>query len=199
MIEAYGQHVLILEDEPRLGTRVAGALARQGVSVESVLTRDDCLSRIASDRCDLLVVDANGCAEPNMELLAALKHRYPPVPSLVLVDRGDIAAAVRAVKAGAADCLERPIENSRLCASIQTMLRPKRPLCPPIENRLTDIEIEVLRQVAAGKTNKAIGVALHRSTRTIEVHRRNLARKLGASGIVNLLNRAAALGLIDLV
>jgi two-component system response regulator FixJ len=197
MIDVYGKHVLILEGEPRVGAMVGRILERQGVSIESTLTCDDCLKRLSGGHCDLLIIDSNGNPEPNLELLSTLKRRCSLLPSLVLVDRGDIAMAVRAVKAGAVDCLEKPVERDRLCSSIQTILQPAPSPVLDVRDRLTAIEIEVLRQVAAGKTNRDIGVSLHRSTRTIEVHRRNLTRKLGASGIVNLIKRATVLGLID--
>lgn len=66
---------------------------------------------------------------------------------------------------------------------------------PPL---LTPIEIQVLRHIATGRTNREIADMLRRSIRTIEVHRGNLTRKLGTVGLVNLVRRAAALGLIDL-
>ncbi len=197
MNDAYGKHVLVLGDEPELRVMLGSVVERLGVSIESAPTREDCLKKLGTGCCDLLIVDSNGNAESHLELLSVLKHRHSPVRSLFLVDHGDIATAVRAVKAGAVDCLERPIRRDRLLGSIRSMLGPARPSRLPTDRRLTDIEIEVLHQIAAGKTNKAIGVAMRRSTRTIEVHRRNLMRKLEASGIVDLIKRATALGLID--
>jgi len=196
MSNAYGKHVLVLGDESQIRAMLSGILDRQGGSLELVRTREDCLRTLDSKPCDVLIVDSNGNTEPNLHLLSELKHRYPSVRSLFLVDHGDIPTAVRAVKAGALDCLERPIERERLHSSIRTVLGSTRSVALPARQRLTDIEIEILHQVAAGRTNKDIAVAMQRSTRTIEVHRRNLMRKLGASGIVHLIKRATALGLI---
>jgi two-component system response regulator FixJ len=155
-----------------------------------------CLDELSRRPCDLLVVDFEGGATEALELLAGVGRVCPRVASLALVDHGDIPAAVEAVKAGAVDCLERPIEPDRLLAAVETALgRPRAPAS--LRVCLTPTETQVLHLILAGKTSQDVADALHRSKRTIEVHRRNIMHKLGVSNAAALVREAAASGLLD--
>ncbi len=196
MVDASQKHILVLEDDPVLRTSLGSALEHTDICVELAATREDCLDRLSRQGCDLLILALNGRVEANLLLLSALRHRRPPVPSVVLVGRGDIPMAVRAMKAGAADCLETPLERGRLRASIDTTLATIGRLM--VHEHLTGIEIEVLRHIAAGRTNRQTAGALGRATRTIEVHRSHIMRKLKVRTSVDLIKRALALGLVQL-
>jgi len=81
------------------------------------------------------------------------------------------------------------------------VIRSNRPVTranPRGANLLTRAEMEVLRLIMDGKSNKEVASTLHRSVRTIEVHRSHMMRKLGVDNVVDLLKQAAALGLVDL-
>ncbi len=116
------------------------------------------------------------------------------MPVVVLVDHGDMEMAVRIMKAGAADCLERPPETrprvSSMEAAIQESVRSdslrKRPLSPA--------EQQVLGLALQGCTNREIALRLHRAARTIEVHRSHILHKLDAGSTVNLVRKCIRLG-----
>ncbi len=119
------------------------------------------------------------------------------MPVVVLVDHGDIEMAVRIMKAGAADCLERPPEKRPLVSSIQAALQEsvcsdtlrKRPLSPA--------EQQVLDLVLQGCTNQEIALRLRRAARTVEVHRSHILHKLDAESTVNLVRKCLRLGLLQ--
>jgi len=70
---------------------------------------------------------------------------------------------------------------------------------PQVAKLLTRTETKVLHFILDGKSNKEIANELHRSVRTVEVHRSHIMRKLGADNLVELVKRAAAMGLVDLL
>jgi DNA-binding NarL/FixJ family response regulator len=79
---------------------------------------------------------------------------------------------------------------------VQTQLRRSAPQAVLVDLTLTKTEMRVLHLILDGRNNRDIALALHRSPRTVEVHRSNLMRKLGVSNIVGLLRRAADAGLL---
>jgi len=173
----------------------AGVLQRHHASLHRFTERKACLDQLFRRPCDLLIVGFNGPATEARELLAGASRACPWVCSLVVVEHGDTATAVAAMKAGAVDCLERPIEQDRLDSALQTALdRPRTPACCA---RLTQTETQVLRLVLAGMTNHDMARVFHRSRRTIEVHRRNVMRKLGVSSVAGLVKEAVINGFFD--
>jgi len=145
-----------------------------------------------------LILDLDGQAAVALDLLAGARKSFPSILPLVLVDHGDIRTAVRAMKAGANDCLEKPIEAPRLLAAIETALSEGPGPRPVPLGALTPTETRILSLVLAGKTSGEVATALHRSHRTVEVHRHNIMRKLQANGIVDLVKQALRMGFIDL-
>ena len=173
----------------------AGVLRRHQAALHRFTERRACLDQLLRSPCDLLIVDFNGSPTEARELLAGAERACPWVSSLVVVEHGDTATAVMAMKAGAVDCLERPIEPDGLSSAIETALdQPHTPACCA---HLTRTETQVLRLVLAGMTSQDMARIFHRSRRTVEVHRRNIMRKLGVCGILGLVKEAAASGFLD--
>lgn len=114
---------------------------------------------------------------------------YPWVPSIVLVRRGDVRSAVQAMKAGAADCLESPVDAKRLIAAIRSLSLDKPSGHPCPNGALTRTEKTVLCLVLEGRTSREIARMLHRSRRTIDVHRKNIMGKLGANSLADLVRK----------
>ncbi len=173
-----------------------GVLRRHQASVHRFTERKACLDQLFRRPCDLLIVDFNGSPNEARELLAGAKRACPWILSLVVVEHGDTAAAVTAMKAGAVDCLERPIERDSLHSTLERALDQARR--PAFCARLTQTETQVLRLVLAGMTNHNMARVFHRSKRTIEVHRRNVMRKLGVSTVAELVKEAAINGFFEL-
>jgi len=188
--------VFYADGEKRSTGTVRAILGRFNVQVTPFDSAAACLDCLRDRRCHLLISNARQPGIEGMELLLGARRTAPLVPVLLLVDHGDIAVAVRAMKAGAADCLERPPETGPLVSTIDAVLKesarnpvlPKRPLSP--------VEERVLGLILRGCTNKEMSQKLRRSRRTVEVHRSHIMEKLNADGIVDLVKRCAQLGLL---
>ncbi|MDP9056658.1 MAG: response regulator [Pseudomonadota bacterium] len=125
-------------------------------------------------------------------------------PVIFITGHGDISAAVQAMKAGAADFLEKPFDRAKLLRSVEVgfaQLANRETLLERAHwadtqlARLTDREREVLDGLACGYANKAIAVDLGISSRTVEVYRANLMAKLNVTNFADALRIAFAAGL----
>jgi two-component system response regulator FixJ len=123
---------------------------------------------------------------------------------IMLTGHGDVALAVRAIKAGAIEFLEKPFERATLLAAIEIALakaaRIGRDQLAAAEARvllaaLTPRERDVLDGMVLGRPNKLIAFDLDIATRTVEVHRANLMEKLMARSLSDVLRIAFAAGL----
>jgi two-component system response regulator FixJ len=123
---------------------------------------------------------------------------------ILITGHGDVALAVEAMKAGAADFIEKPFDDAVLLGAIRSAL-DARPAIQgdnsaktEAEARLAELsprERDVLRGLVAGKINKVIAHDLGISPRTVEVYRANLMAKTGARSMSELMRIALAAGL----
>ncbi len=189
-------HVTILGAETQLAAELEVALQRQDGSRRFVVASKPGPNGLERGESELLIIDVDGQANRRLELLAECRALCPDLPVIVLVERGDTSGAVGALKAGAADCLEKPLEAERLRSAVAEVLGNGISSGPRTHGSLTRMEIQVLHLLLSGRTNLEIAEQFHRSPRTVEVHRRNIMRKLGASSVSGLVREAARMGLI---
>lgn len=144
---------------------------------------------------------------PGMDGLAvmeALRERGVTLPVIVMTGHGDVGLAVRAMKAGAVDFIEKPFEKSALIASLEEgfarveqvdrgQLRA-REAATRLEV-LTPRERDVLNGLVSGLPNKTIAYDLGISARTVEIYRANMMTKLGVRSLSEALRIAFAAGL----
>ncbi|MDI6451556.1 response regulator transcription factor [Anaerobaca lacustris] len=188
--------VFYADGEKRCAGIVRAILGQLDVQVTPFRSAAECLDCLRSRPCQLLISNARRPGVEGLELLLGARRIRPSVPVIVLVDHGDIEAAVCMMKAGAADCLERPPETGSLVSAMEAALQElvrrdsllKRPLSP--------VKQQVLDLVLQGCTNREIALRLHRSARTIEVHRSHILHGLEGAGIVDLVKKCARLGLL---
>lgn len=190
--------VFFVDDEPQVRTAVRKTLERVGVDVACFACADDCLACLDSAPCDLLITDVKMAGKDGIELLKIARERVPWLRVLVVTGFGDVPMAVKALKLGAADFIEKPLDREVFLRTVQTLLTQNHPAVSGPGPALTKTEMRILQLILEGKNNREISSALHRSARTIEVHRSHIMHKLGASNIVELLRRAAMMGLFDM-
>lgn len=146
-----------------------------------------------------LLLDLNMAEMDGFQVLEAMRKRASAVPVIILTGHGDVAGAVRAMKMGAFDFVEKPFDNETLLASITAAAalmarsteqdREAREAGRRIA-ALSAREREVLSCLAAGKSNKVIARELGLSPRTVEMHRANMMQRLGVRGLPDALRLA---------
>lgn len=193
------RHIFFVDDEPKVREVVGETLEQLGSMVSCFEKASDCLEQMEIQRCDLLITDVKMPGMNGIELLVEAKRLAPWLPVLVVTGYGDIPTAVTAIKTGAVDFIEKPLETETFLRKVKSLLKHNAVLDFMKDKPLTRSEVKILRLVVEGKSSKEIASLLHRSIRTIEVHRSGIMHKLGVDNLVDLVKRAAAMGLIDLL
>ncbi|MBA4752689.1 MAG: response regulator transcription factor [Sphingopyxis sp.] len=196
--------VHIVDDEEAIRRSASFMLKTSGYAVETWPTGAAFLSEVrhAAEGCILL--DVRMPEMDGLEVQQALLDRGVTMPVIVLTGHADVSIAVRAMKAGAVDFLEKPFEKAVLIAAIETafgrMAAADGAVARAAEAEvilavLTPREREVLDGLAQGLPNKTIAYDLGISPRTVEVHRANLMAKLDVRSLSDALRLAFAAGL----
>lgn len=192
-----GHNVFFLDDDLNLHRVVRRILDGNGIRIYCFSDPVTCISKLRIFRCSLLITDLKMPEMDGIEVLKQVQHLAPWVPTLVISGFGDIPSAVNALKAGAVDFIEKPLNKSLFVHKIKSTLTEIDPDDKYIGEPLTQTEIKVLSLVIDGKSSKEIARLLHRSKRTIEGHRSHLMHKLRAENLLDLLKRVVAMGIID--
>jgi len=157
-----------------------------------------------------LVADVRMPGMSGLELQEELAARKVALPIVIMTGHGDVAMAVRAMKAGASDFIEKPFNDQALLDAVHRALDTARPGTAggtqgqddsrqEAEARistLTPREKEVMLLVAEGRPNKVVATRLGLSTRTVEVHRAKVMEKLGARSLADVVRMVIACGLM---
>lgn len=175
---------------------VQAVLCHLGAKVIHFDDAKDCLDSLSTQECHLLITNARQPVVEGMELLLGARRITPLVPVVLLVDHGDIPTAVRAMKGGAADCLERPLERARLLSVLDSALQESAQHRSPQKRPLSKTEEQVLSFILQGHTTAEAARRLHRSRRTIEVHRSHIMRKLEVHSMIDLVRKCVRMGLL---
>src|SRR5262249_51361614 len=132
-----------------------------------------------------------------------LKRQGFTLPVIIVTGHGDVPLAVRAMKAGAVDFIEKPFEAGTILQSVRRAVaqnedeRDRSAFARAALTRLAALtarEHQVLDHLVAGKANKVIAFELDISPRTVEIHRANLMEKMHAKSLSELVRMALAAG-----
>jgi two-component system response regulator FixJ len=197
MSDEFPKRIYFFGKELQLPGILEPTLREKEASIHCFSHPQDCLAQLSERPCDLFIIDLDGCEAIGLDILAEVRRMAPWVSSLALVEHASVRSAVRAIKAGACDCLEKPVQEERLIRAIEGQLKRRDTPAAHGRKALTNMEIQVLQLILGGKTSHDIALELHRSKRTIDVHRKNIMRKLEASSPVDLIRRAMGMGFLD--
>jgi FixJ family two-component response regulator len=178
--------VVLVDGESEVRDVVETVARQRGLEVTCLASVGDLLQRDLPYNSGLVIASAG---EP--ELADLVRRTAPRLPVVAMVPKDDVPAAIRAMKAGATDVLQKPLDRQELLHVVDASLRPAAGTqdCPA--PGLTPMESCIMRLLVDGKSNRQIATVLHRSVRTIEVHRSRIMSKTGARNLVDLVMRAS--------
>ena len=192
--------VFVVDDDEAMRDSLAQLLESAGMRVEAHADGSRFLAAYDADRSGCLVLDMAMPGMSGLEVQAELKARGLEIPIVFLTGHGDIPMAVEAVKAGAVDFLEKPVQGAVLIERVQRALKfdeEWRKTQAHIQDihlryaRLSKREKEAMALTVSGLTSKEIAKELGISSRTVEVHRTHVMHKMGAANVAELVNMAA--------
>jgi two-component system, LuxR family, response regulator FixJ len=191
--------VFIVDDDEAVRDSLQLLLESAGHAVQAFEAAADALASCRGKVPACIVTDVRMPEMDGLEFQEKLSAGGIHVPVIVMTGHADVPLAVRAMKAGAVDFIEKPFGDEAILASIEGALKRKPQVTDPallqrLES-LTPREREVLELLVIGHPNKVIAHRLDISPRTVEIHRANLMTKLGVASLSEALRIAFAAGL----
>jgi len=198
--------VYLVDDDTAVQRGVAALLRAADYETSVFKSAEEFLARLPQldlDRAALLV-DVYMPGMQGLELQERLRAEGAPLPVIVMTAHGDIPMAVRAMRNGAIDFLQKPFTAEEVTSALDRAFMngasaPSSPPCAPSHladayASLTPRERAVFESVVGGATNKEIARALSISPRTVEVHRQHIMTKMDAANFAELVRMAVSLG-----
>ncbi len=191
-----GQIVHVIDDDDALRDSVRLFLVNEGLNVRTYASAIEFLAALESSGAGCVVTDVRMPGMSGMELLAHISARGSTLPVIVVTGHADVPLAVRAMKQGAVDLLEKPFRADDLISAVRKALdlgkgaRMSATNAQEVQARLATLsarEHEVLDRLIRGQPNKIIAYEMGISPRTVEVHRANVMKKTQAGSLSELI------------
>jgi len=196
--------VFAVDDDPGMREGLSVLLGSVGLKVETFASAPAFLETYDPARPGCLLLDIRMPGMNGLELQETLKARNAHLPIIVLTGHADVAAAVRAMRAGAMDFIEKPFREDELIARVrQAIDRDRRQAAERRQLRLwqerlgtlTTRESQVFRRIAAGRSTRQIAEEFGVTTQAIDAHRKKVLHKMGVATLAELVRIAVKLGL----
>lgn len=179
--------IYIVDDDPAIRRSLERLMDAVGFQVASYATPKAFLDVAGSLLGGCVLLDLRMPEMDGFEVHARLRSINPDLPVIVVTAQGDVQTAVRAMKAGAVDFIEKPYGDDALIAAIESALKTSAArgrtddiaMAAELINTLRPRERQVLEALVAGQQNKVIAFNLGISVRTVEVHRSRMLDRLG--------------------
>jgi two-component system invasion response regulator UvrY len=211
------KRILVVDDHPIVRDGLKQVLARtEGFSVEGEAgSAEEAMKLIEGEDFDLVVLDITLPGRSGLDLLRDLRRTKPALAVLILSAHPEDEFAVRAIKAGAEGYLRKYCAAVDLVAAIEVVLEGRKFISTsvaqqladevqresegPLHERLSNRELEVVSQIAAGKSTKEIAAALSVSKSSISTYRRRIFDKLRLRSNAEITRYALQFGLVTWV
>ena len=190
--------IYIVDDDEAVRDSLSLLLESAGHLVEAFEAAADALASCRSKVPVCVITDVRMPEMDGLEFQEKLSSARIDVPVIVMTGHADVPLAVRAMKAGAVDFIEKPFSDDAILASIESaMKRQSRAADPGLIERLQSLtprEREVLELLVVGHPNKVIAHRLDISPRTVEIHRAHVMEKMKAKSLPELVRTAMQAG-----
>ncbi len=188
--------VFLVDDDEDLRNVVAFHLKNAGIHVQQYAAANEFLTGFEPDQPGCLLLDIYMSGMSGLELQKKLNQQHIQIPIIIMTSQGDVPTAVQAMKAGAIDYIEKPLDKDILlervheCLILDSSHRDKTARLSRYSHCLSGLtrrEYEVMELMVAGKMNKVIAAELKISQRTVEDHRASIMDKLKAKSIADVV------------
>ncbi len=201
--------ILTVDDHPVLREGIAASIARQSDMLLVAEANDgkEGVEQFRAHQPDITLMDLQMPAMSGIEAITAIRRDFPDARIIVLTTYSGDAQAARAFKAGASGYLLKNMLRKELVETIRSVHGGKKRIPPEIaremaehhiNDALTEREMEVLREVAAGNSNKIIADHLNISEQTVKTHMKIILAKLAANDRTHAVTIALKRGIIEI-
>lgn len=202
-----GALVYVVDDDVSAREGVARLICSAGLTAKTFVSGEEFLAAARSKTPGCLILDVNLPGLNGLDLQQELAESDTEVPIIFLTGHGDIPMTVRAVQAGAANFLTKPVDGEELLKAVrQALERSRLVLAHETEMQelrdryasLTPRETQVMALVVSGLLNKQVGGELGISEKTVKAHRGQVMQKMKANSVANLVKMGEKLHLTEL-
>ena len=192
----------VIDDDEAVRDSISMLLDTENIEHVVFASAIDFLDAYDDSMCGCLVLDIRMPGMTGLELQEKLNRRNASLPIIFITGHGDIPMAVEAMRRGAVDFLRKPFGEDDLLQRVNEALaqaaigREEREAHDVVHEHFDSLsprEKEVFERVAAGQANKFVAVELGISERTVEIHRAQVMRKMGARSLAQLVRMKIAL------
>lgn len=196
--------VHVIDDDEGVREGLCALLDAKGYAAQPHASCEEFLNGFSADAALCIVADLQMPGMGGLGLQAHLLKNSIDLPFIVITGHGDVPSAVRALKSGAADFIEKPIDGKSFIAAVERAVIARRAIRTQLEvasvahekvAALTPRERDVLSHLVEGNPNKIIAHQLNISPRTVENHRARLMVKMQADSVAELVRMALAAGI----
>lgn len=189
--------VYIVDDDPGVRDALRWLIEQVKLKTKVCSSADEFLASYTPGERACVVLDVRMPGMSGLELQERLNASEALLPIIIVTGHGDVPLAVRAMKAGAVEFLQKPFNDQVLLDTVQSALATFDAVWDKMERRnryteslaaLTKREIEVLELLRKGKPNKVVASTLGISVRTVEGHRASIMVKTGATSLGQLID-----------
>jgi FixJ family two-component response regulator len=196
--------VYVVDDDPSVRVAMERLLKSVGLTVKTFASAREFLDQATPEWSGCLIADLRMPVMGGLDLQDQLSARQVSLPVIFLTGYGTVPASVRAMKAGAVDFLEKPVDDQRLLDAVHEALERDREArlnqaeMQALDKRLSALtprENEVLTFIISGRLNKQAAAELGTTEKTIKVHRARIMEKLQCSSLAELVRLAEKVGI----
>jgi two-component system response regulator FixJ len=190
----------VIDDQDAVRQALGEMLRVFGYTVRTFESADVFLAGLEGSETGCIVADVRMPGVDGIELARELSRRGNPLPVVLISGHADVPMAVAAIKAGAEDFIEKPVDDVQLLAAINRSLArtfARQQSLGELQRQLESLtarEVEVMDLVVQGYTSQAIAARLDISTRTVESYRVQIMDKMKAPSVAVLVRLAIRLG-----
>jgi two-component system, LuxR family, response regulator FixJ len=197
--------IYLIDDHASVRNALAEMLSVLGYSVEAYESADLFLTIVHERQLGCIVADVRMPGTDGIGLVRELARRGIAMPVVLISGHADVPMAVAAIKSGAQDFIEKPVDDRQLVAAINRALarsfehldsQKTQSVLDTRFARLTPRQIEIFDLVADGFTSQAIAARLNISVRTVDSYRAEVMEKMQAESVASLVRQAIRLGRI---
>ena len=199
----YTPTIFVVDDDEGMRSSLEWLLESEGLRVETFESPHEFLQSYYPGRAGCMLLDVRMPGMSGLELQEHLRANEIRIPVIIITGHGDVPMAVKAMKAGALDFIEKPFDDEKLLVAIERALgvdkvrRERQSDRAEVATRLAHLtprEHEVMLMVTDGRSNKEIAKALGVSAKTVEAHRARVMEKMEARSLAELVRMVLAAG-----
>lgn len=189
--------IFIVDDDDAVRKSLSVLVETVGLNAKTFSNAQDFLNSYDPNVHGCLILDVRMPGMSGLELHSKMISMKCDIPTIIMTGYGDIPMAVRAVKNGVIDFIEKPFRDQTLLDSIYAALeadlkiKAKRSEKGAVDAKITNLstrEKEVINLLINGKSNKEIASELNISQKTVDFHRHNILQKMGVDSLVELVH-----------